>query len=185
MRWELRQQFVSHSERKWTWKPLSRDLTNFLSAQVNGHVWLHCLACIDLQGLGIGALSSSDDEVGHCRVSQILGRDYTDPVFSLEVAVEDDKSDVIMTLCVGTYPAGCDVVKDEPLKAYSTCSLQNYDTTPPSGRLTSQFSTTSHPHVLRASLVATNDSELTVQKVSHYKIYTNIKQICASWTSFL
>ena len=49
------------------------------------------------------------------------------------------------------------------LKAYSTCSLQNYDTTPPSGRLTSQFSTTSHPHVLRASLVATNDSELTVQ----------------------
>ena len=55
-----------------------------------------------------------------CRVEQLTGRDYTDPAFNIEVAVEDDKSDVEMTLCIGTYAGGCDVMKNEPLGGQST-----------------------------------------------------------------
>lgn len=48
------------------------------------------------------------------------GLDYTEPAFSLEFAVEDDKCWPHMTYCVGTYTGGCDVVKNEPLDGLSS-----------------------------------------------------------------
>ena len=57
------------------------------------------------------------------------------------------------------------------LKAISTCILPTYDTTLPSGRLSPDFVTTSHPHILKASLVATDESELVEQKVMYYGNY--------------
>ena len=35
-------------------------------------------------------------------------------------AVEDDRSPVYMTLCVGTYTGGCDVIKDRELSGTTT-----------------------------------------------------------------
>ncbi|KAI0241220.1 hypothetical protein LSAT2_032838 [Lamellibrachia satsuma] len=52
---------------------------------------------------------------GACQVVQLEGRDYTDPAFNIEFGVADDRSEVELTYCVGTFSGGCDVVDNEPL----------------------------------------------------------------------
>ncbi|XP_070572594.1 uncharacterized protein [Ptychodera flava] len=125
-----------------------------------------------------------------CIVRQLEGRDYTDPAFELSLAVEDDRSEVDMTFCVGTYKDGCDILRDQPMGGASTivsqtlrggvplyftitavnsasatskatCGLPTYDVTLPGGRVTADFKSTSNPNVLKASSVALDDSVIT------------------------
>ncbi|XP_070573744.1 uncharacterized protein [Ptychodera flava] len=132
-------------------------------------------------------------EVTECDVYQVPGRDYTDPAFSLEVAVGDENSEVELTFCVGSYKTGCDLLKDQPMggsavviaemlpgglvthftvqatdsannAAVATCLLPTYDVTLPEGRVTPEFHTTSRHDILRASAVVYDDSELNSQK---------------------
>ncbi|KAI8486030.1 hypothetical protein Bbelb_361300, partial [Branchiostoma belcheri] len=123
----------------------------------------------------------------HCEVQQLAGRDVVEPAFQLEVAAEDDESQVKLTYDVGTYRGGHDVVRNEALggpsnvvfkkmkggvplyftvtgtnsgggNAKVTCQLPTYDVTLPGGRVTPDFLSTSHPSILRASALAHDDS---------------------------
>ncbi|XP_066275501.1 uncharacterized protein [Branchiostoma lanceolatum] len=125
----------------------------------------------------------------HCEVQQVAGRDVVEPAFQLEVAAEDDESQVELTYNVGTYRGGSDVVNNEDLGGPSnvvfkkmkggvplyftvtgtnsgggdakvTCELPTFDVTLPGGRVTPDFITTSHPSILRASAVAHDDSAI-------------------------
>ncbi|KAI8516746.1 hypothetical protein Bbelb_053270, partial [Branchiostoma belcheri] len=125
----------------------------------------------------------------HCEVQQLAGRDVVEPAFQLEVAAEDDESQVKLTYDVGTYRGGHDVVRNEALggpsnvvfkkmkggvplyftvtgtnsgggNAKVTCQLPTYDVTLPGGRVTPDFFSTSHPNILRASAVAHDDSAI-------------------------
>ncbi|XP_076086791.1 uncharacterized protein LOC143057371 [Mytilus galloprovincialis] len=130
-----------------------------------------------------------------CYVRQIANRDYTQPLFEISVHAEDDKSLVQLTLDVGTAPGGDDVllafklggpstILNKPLtvtgvplyftvwaenssgqKSKVTCSLLTYDISEPTGRLTADFITTSNPAVLRAFVVITEDSALTLTQI--------------------
>ncbi|XP_078616233.1 uncharacterized protein LOC144884654 [Branchiostoma floridae x Branchiostoma japonicum] len=129
----------------------------------------------------------------HCEVQQIAGRDFVEPAFQLEVAAEDDVSQVKLTYNVGTYRGGSDVVSNEGLggpsnvvfkkmkggvplyftvtgtnsgggNAKVTCQLPTYDVTLPGGRVTPDFLSTSHPSILRASAVAHDDSVIRLKR---------------------
>ncbi|XP_078585864.1 uncharacterized protein LOC144867675 [Branchiostoma floridae x Branchiostoma japonicum] len=129
----------------------------------------------------------------NCMVTQLYGRDYTEPAFLLELAVDDDRSEVDLTYSVGVARGGGDQVSDQPLGGFSTvvakmmrggvplyftvtasnsaqqtslatCELPTYDVTLPGGRVTPDFISTSHPGILRASAVALDDSVLINQK---------------------
>ncbi|CAH1802680.1 unnamed protein product [Owenia fusiformis] len=124
-----------------------------------------------------------------CSVKQIANRDHTEPAFLLGVGVADGESQVDMTYCVGTYRGGCDEVAVEPMGGPSTivsmpltsgvplyfliialnnqgasasieCELPTYDMTLPKGRMIPDFHSSSHPHILRASGMAVDDSPL-------------------------
>ncbi|XP_022100338.1 uncharacterized protein LOC110984441 [Acanthaster planci] len=128
-----------------------------------------------------------------CSVEQVPGLDYTSPAFQLEVAAFDDKSLVTFHYQVGTAPGAGDVVSKtefggpsaiitqtllsgHPLYftvyamnngggvSMATCSLPTFDITLPTGRITPDFTSTSHPHVLRASAVVYDDSVILMQK---------------------
>ncbi|XP_078658231.1 uncharacterized protein LOC144903714 [Branchiostoma floridae x Branchiostoma belcheri] len=129
----------------------------------------------------------------NCIVRQQYGRDYTEPAFLLELAVEDDRSEVDLTYSVGVTRGGSDQVLNQPLGGFTTivpqvmrggvplyftvtatnsaqltslvtCELPTYDLTPPGGRVTPDFLSTSHPGILRASAVALDDAALVNQK---------------------
>ncbi|XP_070573761.1 uncharacterized protein [Ptychodera flava] len=131
--------------------------------------------------------------VTDCVVKQVPGRDHLDPAFELAIAVADEKSEVDLTFCVGSYKSGCDLVNNQPMggpavviaqvlpggvvthftvkatdsagnMAMATCSLPTYDVTLPGGRVTPDFYSTSRPDVLRASAVVYDDSPLVSQK---------------------
>ena len=78
-----------------------------------------------------GSTDHKDDDPGRrrrsigsssepCRVVQIEGRDYTEPAFNIEFGVADDRSEVELSYCVGTFSGGCDVIDKEPLGGGST-----------------------------------------------------------------
>ncbi|XP_070573688.1 uncharacterized protein [Ptychodera flava] len=140
----------------------------------------------------VGKRSATDYSQMHergCYVKQIEGRDYTDPAFELTLAVEDDRSEVEMTFCVGTFKGGCDIMRNEPMGGPSVivakilrggvplyftvtavnsakastktvCQISTYDSTLPAGRVTPDFLSTSHPNILRASSLALDDSPI-------------------------
>ncbi|XP_022103294.1 uncharacterized protein LOC110986022 [Acanthaster planci] len=128
-----------------------------------------------------------------CGVEQVPGLDYTEPAFQLEIVAFDDKSLVTFFYQVGTAPGASDVVSKtefggpsaiitqtllggHPLhftvyamnngggSSTATCSLPTFDITLPTGRITPDFTSTSHPHVLRASAVVYDDSVILLQK---------------------
>nr|XP_006817933.1 PREDICTED: uncharacterized protein LOC100377080 [Saccoglossus kowalevskii] len=140
-----------------------------------------------LYNQGVSFKRSASQANQGCFVHQVEGRDYTDPAYELELSVEDDKSEVDMTFCIGTYKGGCDVLKDESMGGFSTvfeqvlrggvplyytisaknsagavakatCELPTYDVTLPGGRVVPDFLSTSHPNILKASAVALDDS---------------------------
>ncbi|XP_019642103.1 PREDICTED: uncharacterized protein LOC109483513 [Branchiostoma belcheri] len=110
----------------------------------------------------------------NCIVRQQYGRDYTEPAFLLELAVDDDRSEVDLTYSVGVTRGGSDQVLNQPLGGFTTivpqltslvtCELPTYDLTLPGGRVTPDFLSTSHPGILRASAVALDDAALVNQK---------------------
>ena len=57
---------------------------------------------------------------GACDVVQSPGRDHTAPEFRLRLDAEDDRSNVILKLDVGTVPGGSDVVNKKELGGFST-----------------------------------------------------------------
>ncbi|XP_038062441.1 uncharacterized protein LOC119732930 [Patiria miniata] len=128
-----------------------------------------------------------------CSVEQVPGLDYTEPAFQLEMVAFDDKSLVKFFYQVGTAPGGSDVVSKtefggpsaiisqillggHPLyftvyamnngggTSTATCSLPTFDITLPTGRITPDFTSTSHPYILRASAVVYDDSVILMQK---------------------
>ncbi|XP_078573994.1 uncharacterized protein LOC144860567 isoform X3 [Branchiostoma floridae x Branchiostoma japonicum] len=128
-----------------------------------------------------------------CIVQQQYGRDYTEPAFLLELAVDDDRSEVDLTYSVGVTRGGSDQVSNQPLGGFTTivaqvlrggvplyftvtatnsaqqtslatCELPTYDVTLPGGRVTPDFISTSHPSILRSSAVALDDAALVNQK---------------------
>ncbi|XP_070573548.1 uncharacterized protein [Ptychodera flava] len=129
-----------------------------------------------------------------CSVKQLVGRDHTDPAFELAVAAGDDRSEVNLTYCLGTYKTGCDILDDQTMGGQSvivtqllpddiplhftvkatnsaeqssmvTCLLPTYDVTLPEGRIVSEFYSTSRPDVIRFSAVAFDDSPIVNQKI--------------------
>ena len=79
----------------------------------------------------VNYISSTTDESGRrrrsvdlpstgCHVTQLEGRDYTEPAFNIEFGVADDRSEVELSYCVGTFSGGCDVIDHEPLGGGST-----------------------------------------------------------------
>ncbi|XP_033637389.1 uncharacterized protein LOC117298318 isoform X2 [Asterias rubens] len=133
------------------------------------------------------------EPTSHCSVEQVPGLDYTEPAFQLEVVAADDKSLVTFFYQVGTVPGGSDVLPEteyggpsaiisqtllggHPLHftvyamnngggtSTATCSLPTFDVTLPTGRITPDFTSTSHPHILRASAVVYDDSVILMQK---------------------
>ena len=128
-----------------------------------------------------------------CTVTQVAGRDYTNPAFILQINVADDKSQVKLTYSVGTYRGGDDLVSDERMNGntvliarkltsniplYFTakgsnsqgvsssteCSLNTYDTTPPNGRVDfNTFIYSSHPSKLIGEATIIDDTNLKMQ----------------------
>ena len=128
-----------------------------------------------------------------CAVSQVIGRDYTDPAFLLQIFVTDDKSQVELSYSVGTYSGGDDIVKNDKMNgnsvliarqlihsiplywtaratnsqgasAASQCSLETYDTTLPIGRVDfSEFIYSSNPSVLIGEATILDDTKLIKQ----------------------
>ncbi|KAK2165039.1 hypothetical protein NP493_1368g00012 [Ridgeia piscesae] len=130
-----------------------------------------------------------------CHVAQIAGRDYTEPAFTIELGVADDRSEVELSYCVGTFSGGCDVVDNEPLggetsvvvrtlvhsihlyfsvkaqnsmglSAVTSCELPTYDMTLPEGRITPDFRSTSHRELLQGSALALDDSVIRTHQIS-------------------
>ena len=58
---------------------------------------------------------------------QLEGRDYTDPAFGLEFGVVDDRSEVTLSCCIGTFSGGCDVVADMKLDGESSIIVRVCD----------------------------------------------------------
>ena len=140
-------------------------------------------------------VSYSEDNyaVTPCTVTQVAGRDYTNPAFILQINVADDKSQVKLTYSVGTHKGGSDVVPSERMNGntvmiarnltsniplywtatgsnsqgdstFTQCMLNTYDMTPPDGRV--DFSTyiySSHPSKLIGEAVIIDDSDLKMQ----------------------
>ncbi|XP_071798137.1 uncharacterized protein [Asterias amurensis] len=133
------------------------------------------------------------EQTSHCSIEQVPGLDYTEPAFQLEVVAADDKSLVTFSYQVGTVPGGSDVLSKtqyggpsaiisqilpggHPLHftvyamnngggtSTATCSLPTFDITLPTGRVTPDFTLTSHPHILRASAVVYDDSVILMLK---------------------
>ncbi|KAI8482779.1 hypothetical protein Bbelb_394410 [Branchiostoma belcheri] len=113
-----------------------------------------------------------------CEVQQLAGRDVVEPAFQLEVAAEDDESQVKLTYDVGTYRGGHDIKMKGGVPLYFTvtgtnsgggtakitCELPTYDVTLPGGRVTPDFLSTSHPSILRASALAHDDSVILLKR---------------------
>ncbi|XP_070564497.1 uncharacterized protein [Ptychodera flava] len=127
-----------------------------------------------------------------CFVRQLSGRDNTAQGYQLMTSAYDEESPVHMTYCVGSFPGGCDILIDElqgqaglvstkPLEngipiyftvtannmagltSSAQCHLPTYDNTPPSGRVTPDYLLTSHPSILNAFSVVTDDSVIVDQ----------------------
>ncbi|XP_070573546.1 uncharacterized protein [Ptychodera flava] len=132
--------------------------------------------------------------VTDCKVEQVPQRDEVEPAFTLAVAAGDDKSEVDLTYCVGTYKSGCDIFADQTMggqsviiaqilpdgvplhftvkamnsaknTAMATCFLPTYDVTLPEARIVPDFYSTSRPDVLRVSAVAYDDSPIVNIKI--------------------
>ena len=58
--------------------------------------------------------------------------------------------------------------------AKATCELPTYDTTPPGGRVTEGFISTSHPNIITASVLVIDDSVIIVGKVRYLMIMASI-----------
>ena len=133
------------------------------------------------------------DAATPCTVTQVAGRDYTNPAFILQINVADDKSQVKLTYSVGTYKGGEDLVSNERLNGNTVliariltsniplywtafgsnsqgvsssteCSLSTYDMTPPNGRV--DFATyiySSHPSKLIGEATIIDDTNLKMQ----------------------
>ena len=126
-------------------------------------------------------------------MSQVAGRDYTDPAFILQINVADDKSQVKLTYSVGTYPGEADIVREDRMNgntvliarqlisslplywtarasnsqgvsSASQCSLQTYDTTIPIGRVDfREYIYSSHQSVLIGEATIIDDTNLIKQ----------------------
>ena len=64
--------------------------------------------------------SQGDTKEGECGVLQEIGRDHTEPEFTVFLEAEDDRSNVILTLDVGTVPGGTNVLAGKELGGFST-----------------------------------------------------------------
>lgn len=76
-------------------------------------VWLN-------NSMWIEFLSQGDTKEGECGVLQEVGRDHTEPEFTVFLEAEDDRSNVILTLDVGTVPGGTNVLSGTELGGFST-----------------------------------------------------------------
>ena len=128
-----------------------------------------------------------------CTVTQVEGRDYTDPAFILQVSVADDKSQAELTYSIGTYLGGEDEVSNDRMNgntvliaraltpgiplywtasasnsqgtsASTQCSLPTYDMTPPVGRVDfNGYIYSSHPSKLIGEATVIDDTDLQSQ----------------------
>ncbi|KAK3101942.1 hypothetical protein FSP39_007535 [Pinctada imbricata] len=126
-----------------------------------------------------------------CEVKQLINKDYTEPEFKISIRAADDRSQVKLTLNIGTSPGASNVLQGKELGgpstilkeklsitgvplyftvraendaggvATATCSLPTYDVTLPVGRITPGFTATSNAKVMKAQVVAFEDSEMT------------------------
>ncbi|KAI6660257.1 hypothetical protein LOD99_10427 [Oopsacas minuta] len=125
-----------------------------------------------------------------CTVTQVEGRDYTNPAFILQVSVADDKSQAELTYSIGTYPGGTDVVDNERMNgntaliakrliagiplywtasasnsqgvsASTECSLDTYDMTLSTGRVDfNSYIFSSHPSKLIGECTIVDDTNI-------------------------
>ncbi|CAH1250560.1 FAT1 [Branchiostoma lanceolatum] len=129
-----------------------------------------------------------------CNVDQVVGYDYAEPAYRIEIVANDDRSQAKLKFDVGTVPGGTDVVSQEEIGnspvelnselvhgvplyftvhacnnaggcATATCSLPTLDNTLPSGRVDVEYLSTSNPQKLSATAKLFDDSELTAQRV--------------------
>ena len=130
-----------------------------------------------------------------CTVEQVLGRQYYDTAFQIEMNAQDPTSEVKISYAIGTHKGGTNVVdwteiggfqlleparlpggrplywtmkakNSQGLEAVAQCSLNTYDSTVPDGRVEHAYKFSSHPHKLIAAVVVFEDSPLVD---THYK----------------
>lgn len=124
-----------------------------------------------------------------CILKQLIGRSPIDTAFMLEVATQDEVSDVKMFYAIGTQRGGTNVVdwtkmggaslevpttlpggiplhwtvkagNSEGLFAYTHCHLETFDSTIPDGRVDPSYAYSSHPTKLSGTVVVFDDSPL-------------------------
>jgi len=57
---------------------------------------------------------------------------------------------------------------DQGLSSHSTCTLPVFNLSPPGGRVSTDYATTSNPTILHGSVMAIDESPIITNKVSHY-----------------
>ena len=125
-----------------------------------------------------------------CIVKQIPGRNNKDPAYELQIAADDDKSNIKMFYAIGTQQGGTNVldytemggfsllvatnelpnaiplywtvkaVNSQGTDAFVYCMLKTYDTTLPDGRVDPSYKYSAHPNALSGTIKVYEDSDL-------------------------
>lgn len=130
------------------------------------------------------------ETVENCLVKQITGRNHKDPAYELQVAADDDKSNLKLFYAIGTQQGGTNVLDFTEMGGFSVfvatndlpngiplywtvkavnsqgsdarvyCMLHTYDNTLPDGRVDPSYKYSSHPNVLLGTITVFDDSLL-------------------------
>jgi hypothetical protein len=131
------------------------------------------------------------ETTNECIIKQIPGRNHKDPAYELQIAADDDKSNLQLFYAIGTQQGGTNIVDFTKMGGFSVlvatndlpnavplfwtvkavnsqgsdsrvyCSLKTYDDTLPDGRVDPSYIYSSHPNVISGTINAFEDSELT------------------------
>lgn len=130
------------------------------------------------------------ETTGNCLIKQITGRNHKDPAYELQVAADDDRSNLKLFYAIGTQQGGTNVLDFTEMGGFSVlvatddlpngiplywtvkavnsqgsdarvyCMLQTYDNTLPDGRVDPSYKYSSHPNVLSGTINVFDDSLL-------------------------
>ncbi|XP_061188852.1 uncharacterized protein LOC133197029 [Saccostrea echinata] len=125
-----------------------------------------------------------------CIIKQISGRNYNDTAYELQIAADDDKSNLKIFYAIGLQQGGTNVVDFTEMGGFSVlvatndlpngvplywtvkavnsqgtdarvyCMLSTYDNTLPDGRVDPSYLFSAHPNVLTATITVFDDSDL-------------------------
>ena len=130
------------------------------------------------------------ETTGYCNIKQLPNRHHLDPAYKLEIAADDDRSNLKLFYAIGTQQGGTNVlnytemggfsllsetndlpngiplhwtvkaVNSQGTEAFVYCMLNTYDNTLPDGRVDPSYIYSSHPNVLSGTIKVYEDSDL-------------------------